>query len=758
MGDNGIDVTDTPLVDDQKTLILEPITSAPADRKRKIKNKAIVDRRIVLLDSQQSTLLKKAPGIKRTPSSRIKIGCLETTFAVPGMPNASSRVLSKYQGVFETSAVEQESAETVTTEQSEDSSSIRKNKTPIKAQALPVARRDSRKHATPKVAENVPLVSSSPVLAPEKENDQNSSATVETAIITDVTEAKGAEQPAQPAGRTPSGKRNRTMSPVSKGADAITPIKETQTTGAKVNKKVGFNVPVALENSVTKRGRARLPKVVSEVDKTVPSVVPSKSRNRKTAETIVEDIPVPVLVTEVAPPSRGRRKAPVVAEEVHVITESEEKTVAAPSQGRRKTPVVTEAVPVPMVSKTATVEEKQVVAAPPSRGRRKTPAVTEEVPEITESEEKTAAAAPPSRGRRKTLAVTKEVPEITKPEEKTVASAPPSRGRRKAPVVSEEVPVVTESVQVPATASTRGKRKNAVVPEQVPAPVVSESQVAEKPVAAAAPSRGRRKNAEATVEAPIPVTAEVQSRSTKRGSKVIEAISPVKPRGRRAAVSPVKEMVVSDTLKKKSGSDGQEPEVRKARGIQNKANEPLPKSGSQSNKEVPVTETVSIQATRKGRGKQSAELAANIQELPTAEPPPTRNSQIEKAAEVVDVPTITQETAAKKGRGRQAAVSSVTEAPKNTPPLEEPQEKSRNSCAKNASEVPVVEQASASGKRKNPSETVEVPVPEISAISKPMRQKSKGQSAEAVVAQSKQTTPSSFDNFGNGNSKLTPSS
>jgi hypothetical protein len=47
------------------------------------------------LDSEQSTLLKKAPQKKRTPSSRVKIGCLETTFQVTGMPNASSRVLTK---------------------------------------------------------------------------------------------------------------------------------------------------------------------------------------------------------------------------------------------------------------------------------------------------------------------------------------------------------------------------------------------------------------------------------------------------------------------------------------------------------------------------------------------------------------------------------------------------------------------------------------------------------------------------------------
>lgn len=49
----------------------------------------------------------------------------------------------------------------------------------------------------------------------------------------------------------------------------------------------------------------------------------------------------------------------------------------------------------------------------------------------------------------------------------------------------------------------------------------------------------------------------------------------------------------------------------------------------------------------------------NIQELPTAEAPPTRNSRTIKSDEVVDVPTITQETAVKRGRGRQAAGMSV---------------------------------------------------------------------------------------------------
>lgn len=97
------------------------------------------------------------------------------------------------------------------------------------------------------------------MLVTEKENDKSLSAAVETVSITNVTEAKGAEQS---AGTTPSGKRNRTKSPVSKGVGAITPIKETQTTRAKLIKKVGFDVPIGLENSVTKRGRGRLLKGV----------------------------------------------------------------------------------------------------------------------------------------------------------------------------------------------------------------------------------------------------------------------------------------------------------------------------------------------------------------------------------------------------------------------------------------------------------------------------------------------------------------
>lgn len=49
-----------------------------------------------------------------------------------------------------------------------------------------------------------------------------------------------------------------------------------------------------------------------------------------------------------------------------------------------------------------------------------------------------------------------------------------------------------------------------------------------------------------------------------------EKISPVKPRGRRTAVSPIKELAVSGALKINSGIAGQEPEVTKARGRQNK--------------------------------------------------------------------------------------------------------------------------------------------------------------------------------------------